>query len=166
MGGFTAVGGAPRQNLAAVDVATGAVTGFAPKPRAAIRQVAVSGDGARVFVAVAGDRLRGNRIQAFNTSSGSLAWEQAGDGDFQAVDFAGSTVYAGGHFTMVGAEARLHLAAFDAATGALDPWNPGANSVNGIYALAVTPTRLYAGGEFTVIGGVSQPRFAQFSGTP
>ena len=104
-------------------------------------------------------------MAAFSTSTNTRLWDRRLDGDANTVAVTGGTVYAGGHFHQAAGATRERLAAFDAATGDVDPWNPGANSTNGIYALTVTSTRLYVGGEFTVIGGVSQPRFAQISGT-
>jgi trimeric autotransporter adhesin len=167
VGSFTTVAGTPRQNLAAVDVTTGSATSFYPKPRAAIRQVAVSGDGARVFVAVTGDKLRGNRIQAYNASTGTLAWEQMADGDFQAVDVAGSTVYAGGHFTVVGGQPRLHLAEFDAATGALGPWGPpiSGGSGHGVLDLVLTDNSILIAGQFRKVNGAVGQGVARFAAT-
>ena len=40
---------------------------------------------------------------------------------------AGSAVFVGGEFDMVGGTARPHIAALDASTGALTAWNPGAD---------------------------------------
>ncbi|MDP8971900.1 MAG: hypothetical protein M3N45_01700, partial [Actinomycetota bacterium] len=59
---------------------------------------------------------------------------------------------------------RRHIAAVRISDGGVENWNPGANSIPGLYALATSPSHLGAGGDFTVTGGVSQQGFAQFSG--
>jgi hypothetical protein len=114
---------------------------------------------------VGGDST-GGHVAAFDTSTAARLWDQILDGDANAVAVTANAVYAGGHFHQAAGESRERLAVFDPATGALDAWNPGANSTNGIYAVHVASGRLYLGGEFTMIGGLSQARFAQFSGSP
>jgi trimeric autotransporter adhesin len=91
------------------------------------------------------------------------------NGRVNAVVYLGGTAYIGGSFTTVNGTTRNRLAAFDAATGNLLPWNPNANGV--VRALKVSPagTRVYAGGDFTVVGGVGRYRVAALgptSGTP
>ncbi|HEX5562733.1 MAG TPA: PKD domain-containing protein [Nocardioidaceae bacterium] len=84
-----------------------------------------------------------------------------------AVLTVGTTTYIGGDFTSVrpaGSAAgtnevpRSHLAAVDNVTGALLPWNPGANG--SVYALAGPPdgSRVYVGGNFSVLAGVTHKR--------
>ncbi|MBD0255853.1 MAG: T9SS type A sorting domain-containing protein [Cytophagales bacterium] len=65
-----------------------------------------------------------------------------------------NTVYAGGNFTEANGQTRNYLAAFDAVTGQLSGWNPGADAL--IHKLTVSENTLYAAGRFTAIDG--QPR--------
>ena len=65
--------------------------------------------------------------------------------------------------TGAGTAKRIHLAAFDALSGAIADWNPGANSTLGVHAMATRRAGLAVGGDFTVIGGRHQEGFAQFS---
>ena len=80
---------------------------------------------------------------------------------------SGNTIYVGGTFT--GAISNGHtttrhgLAAVDATTGALLPWNP--NAVGEVRILATDGTNVYAGGNFTSIGGVARTRLAEIDGT-
>jgi PKD repeat protein len=94
------------------------------------------------------------------------------NGSVNAVVTIGSTTYLGGDFTSMrpsGAAAgtgevpRSHLAAVDNSTGALLPWNPGANA--SVYALAASPDArtLYVGGLFTVLGGATHKRIGAVS---
>ena len=75
-------------------------------------------------------------------------------------------VYAGGHFHRAGGSSREKLAAFAGSSGSLDSWNPGADSITGVYAVHAGSGHLWVGGDFTVIGGRNQPRFAGFPGKP
>ena len=92
------------------------------------------------------------------------------NGRVNAVAYLGATIYIGGSFTQVrncGGDpttvTRNRLAAFDAATGALRTWNPGANGV--VRALKVSPagTRIYVGGDFSTVGGAVRSRIAALS---
>lgn len=80
-------------------------------------------------------------------------------------------VYLGGDFTSVrppgsppgsGEVARNRIAAFDANTGALLPFQHDMNGI--VRELTVSPdgTRLYAGGNFTTVDGVTRNRIAAF----
>ncbi|GGK33252.1 hypothetical protein GCM10010124_27480 [Pilimelia terevasa] len=88
------------------------------------------------------------------------------NGDIYASVYAGDTLYLGGDFTSVkvGATtyARGRLAAVDAATGALRPWNPGADGR--VRALAATGGTLFVGGEFATLGGVARDGLARVDG--
>lgn len=85
---------------------------------------------------------------------------------FSAV-VSGNTIYVGGTFT--GAIFNNHtstrhgLAAIDATTGALLPWNPSASGE--VRILAVNGNNVYAGGNFTSIGGLTRTRLAEIDGT-
>jgi hypothetical protein len=59
---------------------------------------------------------------------------------------------------------RKFVAALDASTGALTPWDPNANdpNFNGVYSLAVSGSVVYAGGNFTSVGGYPQQGIAAF----
>jgi hypothetical protein len=89
------------------------------------------------------------------------------DGRVYAIERVGDTIFIGGSFTTLrnpagtATVARSRLAAFDAVTGDLLPWNPGAN--NEVRALQGSSdgTGLFVGGRFTSIAGAARNRLAQ-----
>ena len=162
-GSFTTIGGAGRRYLAAVSPSSGSARSWAPNPGWFAYAVAVSPDGSRVYAGGAGT---GGHAAAWSPSSNAPRWHQTLDGDVNTLALTGSSLYLGGHFHTVADHSREKLAALDPATGAVDPWNPGADSLAGIYAVRAGTNALHVGGDFNVIGGRTQPRYAQFAGTP
>ncbi len=62
----------------------------------------------------------------------------------------GSVIYVAGDFDQVNGQWRSRIAAINAQTGALLPFNPGANSR--VDALGLSGNTLYFGGDFTTVG--------------
>jgi trimeric autotransporter adhesin len=91
----------------------------------------------------------------------------ATDGRVYSIERIADTIYIGGSFTTLrnptgtATVARSRLAAFDAITGSLLLWNPGAN--NDVRALKASSdgTGLFVGGIFTTIAGVNRNRLAE-----
>ena len=123
----------------------------------------------------------GGHLAAHSATTGGKIWQVQTDGGVQAIALVGDTLVGGGHFDTVCATntttgtgggggfgcaellaTRHKLMAVSTATGALDPWNPGANSNLGVFALATSAGKLLVGGDFTTIGGRNQQRYAQF----
>jgi hypothetical protein len=134
------------------------------------------GDGWTLFAATGGP---GGRLYAFRPDKMNRPiWKAKVDGDAMGVAASTTTVFLAGHYDFVvskdsscwqncpeGTE-RRHLAAFDALTGAPDPWNPVADTHTGPYVAAVGARHVYVGGEFNRINGQPQPGFAQFEMAP
>jgi beta-propeller uncharacterized protein DUF5122 len=180
-GSFDNIGGTSRKNIAVLSATTGGATNWTPRMPAGVpapspsRKIVVSADGARVFLAVAGGDVPGNRIQTFNTtvnpanpSAVNLLWDHKGDGDFTGLDISGSLVYAGGHFDNIVdlGQPRQHLAAFDQVTGAITPWGPSVAGIHGILDLEVNNTTLLIAGEFRRVTGMVQQGWARFANSP
>jgi len=164
-GGFTQIGGQARKNLAAVDLTTGAATNWNPSPSGAVFEIEVIGGRIYVGGAITAIGLSGRSgAAAFDLATGALldwkpvmTWNTnnvfAGVNAFVSL---GNTVYIGGWFTSVGGQARNGLAAVDAVTGALLPWNPNPQDASGarVEALAISGSTVYVGGKFLEIGGL------------
>jgi outer membrane protein assembly factor BamB len=131
------------------------------------------GDGRTVFAAAGGP---GGRIYAFDPDRPtSPRWQAAVDGDAVGVAASPTHVFLLGHYDYIvpkgstcyqycpNGTGRRHLAAFEAATGALDGWNPRANTSTGPWGAAVTADHLLVVGEFTTINGQRRPGYAQFA---
>jgi hypothetical protein len=124
-GTFTAVGGQPRQNRAAVDAVDGEPTDGSVDPFAP--QVSKAGGTPIVYTLLPGD----------------------------------SKLYVGGLFSNVDGRGRANLAAFDLATGALDPsWKPKTSGSSGTgppkvrdLKFASDRATIFAAGRFTNVTG-------------
>ena len=165
-GEFATIGGASRGGLASVATATGAPTAWAPAAGFPALSLDLSPDGTRLYAAAGGYLPAGNSLVAYDASTGATLWRRASDGDFQAVVASSTTVYAGGHFLVLHGPdvARKRLAAFDAATGALDPWAPNPATDLGVWSLALGTDGLVVGGDFTAIGNQVQQGIAVMPG--
>ncbi|WIM96932.1 hypothetical protein ACTOB_000410 [Actinoplanes oblitus] len=173
-GGFHTVDGMRGTlRLAVADGRTGAIDPwFQPHPVAEVTAIAV--DGAGVYAATGG---QGGRAVAY-AFDGRMRWQRVFDGDATAIAAAAGVTYVGGHFDRAcrtprngpqgacldGALPRVKLAAITP-DGRLTDWNPPANGVIGVRAVATgaTPPTLEAGGDFTTIDGRPQPHFVAFT---
>ena len=63
----------------------------------------------------------------------------------------GTTLFAGGIFTLAGGQPRNNIAAFNTTTGALTTWD--ANVDGWVMCMVAKGSRLYIGGNFTTAGG-------------
>ena len=165
-GAFAEVSGQVRKNLVALDAETGSFVGsWLPTVRRPVFDLAVSGT--RVYTAEGG--AAGGLVGAYGTDAGTQAWSVKGDGDVQAIALLGEKVYAGGHFVLLGDQARRQIAALDANTGAIDPlWAPTIDGDpkggRGVWALEASGTQLHVGGDFSRVSQEPQQGFARFSG--
>jgi hypothetical protein len=167
-GDFTTVSGAPGSvALVSLVTATGAVDTLFREgtnngnARAPVFDLAT--DGTHLLVAAAGG---GGGCTMQDPARGTTIWSHKSNGDMQAVEVIGSTVYCGGHFngslSFDGVD-RTKLAAVDLTTGTILDYAPVVNSALGIWSMGSDATHLYIGGDFTKVNGISQAHFARFS---
>ncbi len=162
-GSFKIIGGQSRQGLAAVDISTAQATSWNPRAvfdfvtGAYFRAIASSGD--TVFVAGQCDSLGGlpgSYLAALSAETAErFNWDPRPNWEVFALAAGGSTLYAGGGFTSIGAWAKRHdLAAIDATTGQVTDWAPEPDYI--VQAIVVRGGTVYVGGSFSLVGG--QPR--------
>ena len=178
-GGFETIDGLARNNLAALDVDTGAPTAWNPGTNYEVMSLAVRGN--TVYVGGLFTRIGGqprNCIAAIDASTGAVSdWnpfaQSSNPGDSQdppwpwvsALAVSESTVYAGGHFETIGGQARIGVAALDARTGAATTWAPQLTrgyfyAFPAVLAMAVSGSTVYMGGTFSIVGGQRWDNFA------
>ncbi len=97
-------------------------------------------------------------------SDGSLtSWNPNPNNDVFTLALSGSTLYAGGFFSVIGGQNRNRLAALDTSTGLASFWNPNVNSA--VYSIVVSGSTIYAGGIFTSVGGMTRNRIVAIDST-
>lgn len=171
-GDFDTINGSRAAHLGAVDPTTGATAQWSTHTPYQVIDMANDANG--VYVAGAGS---GGNFSAFNPSTGRMLWQGGTDGNVQGIGVLQGIVYVGGHYTnycgpqggqhtCTAPVARSKLLAVDAGTGALQAFDPGANSVLGIFAVEGSGTWLTIGGDFTKTGGIAQQGFARYSTVP
>ncbi|HEV7534610.1 MAG TPA: delta-60 repeat domain-containing protein [Acidimicrobiia bacterium] len=164
-GTFLDLGG--QSAVAVLDPVTGQIVPEQWGIRRPIYDLAVSpADGQTVFASAGGS---GGQVYAFrSTAPKRPVWDTWVDGDAPGVAASDTHVYLMGHYDYAGPDNQLrhHLAAFNADNGAVDGWNPTANTPYGAFAAAVGADHVFVGGAFTRINGHLQPGFAQFAVPP
>ena len=158
-GYFTGVSGAARQNLAAVDTATGDALSWAPNPDNSVSALAT--DATNLYVGGNFTSPR-SRIASYVLADLTLrtGWNPSGANQtVSALAAVDGLVYAGGDFGTIATASRNRLAALDATTGAATSWNPNLNGT--VFALVIDDTTAYVGGNFgTVNGGTPRNKVA------
>ena len=168
---FTHINGGSQNHIAALDVNSGSPLAW--HTHLAYSVIDLAADAGGVYVAGAGG---GGNFAAFNPTTGTQLWQGGTNGNVQAIGVVGGIVYLGGHFqTYCGPQGGQHtcttpisrnkLLAVTESNGALQSWDPGANSVLGVFALAGDPTSgaLFVGGDFTSTGQRAQQGFAEYT---
>jgi hypothetical protein len=161
-GHFAFIAGEPRGALAELDVATGIPTPWDPQQGPRLESyspyvTAFALTDSSAFIAgsfqMIGGRERYYTAEVRRSDGSATDWDPRPNGAPDALATDGDRVYLGGHFTSAGGwQTRINLAAFDATTGELKPWNPNPNGLI-VYDVVAVGDRVYAGGHFSMIGG-------------
>jgi len=141
----------------------GSVDGtFLPKPNGEVRDLAISSDGAILYVAGDFTQIGGqprNYLAAINTITGQVtAWDPNANNSVREIvlNASGTLAYIGGSFTSIASTTRNYIAALNTATSTLTAWDPGANDE--VYSLRLNndDSVLYVGGKFTNVATTSR----------
>ncbi|MEH0110276.1 PKD domain-containing protein [Tersicoccus sp. MR15.9] len=154
-----------RQNLLRYDLATGTLdAGWNPGANSDVRDIDVSPDGSRIYVAglftsVAGQAR--NRVAAFDAATGALisTWKPDVNARADTVAATADTVYIGGEFTAVNGAQRAKVAAVSASSGATLPFSAAVVGGYGVKGLEIAPDRskIVIDGSFTSVNGSTNP---------
>ncbi|MDH5444759.1 MAG: chitobiase/beta-hexosaminidase C-terminal domain-containing protein [Gammaproteobacteria bacterium] len=164
-GDFTLVDGLDRNNMAAIHLETGEVTGFNPSPDGLVASLAwgndmlYAGGGFLNVNTVPGNQPAARQyLASFDTTvmeNNVTGFKPGVDSNVNSLLLDGVTLYAGGFFTHVDSDLsntpRNNLAAFDTTleTGAMTAFDP---SLNGsVTSLQKVGNILYAGGYFSQV---------------
>jgi hypothetical protein len=166
-GHFNAMGGQPRENLAALDVTTGLATAWNPGADADVWTLVA--DASTVYAggyfSTIGGQSR-SRLAALDATTGlATSWDPAAIGQHvHVLARDGTTLYVGGDFSSMGGQSRTRIAALDVASGLATAWNPVADG-DYVDALEVSGSTVYAGGRFSSVGGRSRRNLAALDAT-
>jgi hypothetical protein len=172
-GVFDSVGTEARNNLAAVDVNSGAVSAWNPHAGGGfdLGVMALAPHGSTLYVAGSfaqmGGQTRRNVAQLDTTAGNATGWDPNIDYQVYALAVQGTTIYVGGAFTTVGVTPRSSIAAVDSTTGTATDWSPVLTAQYDwwVYALAVSGNTIFAGGGFTNVNGAPRSYIAAIDAT-
>jgi hypothetical protein len=172
-GGIFGPGGKLRRNAAALDARTGrpldwspAMAGGGTNSAALDNSVlALAACSNRVYLGGWFTEVDGqsrSNLAAVDALNGSLLpWDpnvRSPNNYVSTLAISNGVVYVGGFFKNIQDTARTNIGALDAASGAVLPWNPGADQK--VTVLARDGNLLYAGGRFTRIADMNRKRLA------
>lgn len=154
-GTFTQVGGVYRSRIAAIDLATGALTRWFPKPNGPVKAIAVSastvyfGGG---FALV--DKQPRARLAAAGVNGQLLPWAPTVDKDVEALQLTpdDTGVVIGGSFDQLNGAAQHAIGAVDASSGASRKWATTPPACSVVKDIITDGARIYVSAEGTGLG--------------
>lgn len=172
-GTFANIGGNALARLAAISASTGSSNAsWAPAPNNTVSALAVSADGATVYVGgaftlVGATAQSRNFLAAVSSSNpgNPTAWDPTPVGssiNALALSADSATAYVGGTFTQVGGQSRKNLAAVSTSgAGTATSWQEDANAAPN--ALAATSSAVGVGGAISSVGMQARSELAAVS---
>ncbi|MGI4869755.1 MAG: T9SS type A sorting domain-containing protein [Janthinobacterium lividum] len=170
-GYFTQAGGVAANSVARWDGTTWSSLGAGPTNSVPSVVYALAVNGSILYAEYALIPVYGSERQV--TQWDGTSWRSLGTGVglanvynpyYCALVVSGSTLYAGGCFTLMDGRAVNRIARWDGTTwSSLGTGSVGVNYV--VSALAVSGSTVYVGGQFTQVGGIAANRVARWDGT-
>ncbi len=171
-GSYTVIDGSSREDLAAIDTASGTlVSGFNAYIASSSYVYSLLLSGTTLYVGGNFNTLATSTrhsLAAVSASTGAVtSFDPNVTGGFFAYVYDlvldGTTLYVGGNFTAIGSSSRSHLAAVDTSTGLATSWDPNVTGMaysTYINAIALSGSNIVIGGRFTGAGGESRSNVA------
>jgi trimeric autotransporter adhesin len=176
-GGFSKVGGTPRNRLAAISLPNGKLLDWNPGPDGDPGLITFPGYDFFTLkflepqtIVVGGwfneiaHQSRRSLAMIDAESGAATLWNPdvaASDGNawVRALAVSDGILYVGGKFTAVNGEARTNLAAFNLASGELTDWNPAVFGWE-VNQLLVVSNAVFVGGDFVAVNGLPRRNLA------
>jgi hypothetical protein len=162
-GYYSSIGGQNRNNLAALDSATGAALAWNPNASAPILAIALNGNTIYVagqFTSIGGQAR--NRIAGINASTGlATEWNPNANSEIYSLCVKDNQVFVSGAFSSIGGQSRSRIACIDPLSGLATSWNPNTNGA--VNCISLDESTVFAGGNFSTIGGIPRRNFAAIS---
>jgi hypothetical protein len=172
-GDFSRIGSKKERHLAKLDDRRGRVRTFPHHPGYSVVQLVTAGHN----LYLAGNGAGGHA--ASYSMRGRFRWVRQTDGAVHSVAVLNGALYVGGQFNKIcvgdtnGPDSgfkcpavlapRQHLAALAGADGSPLSWDPGTNSIDGVFAVTAVGGSVDIGGDFTTVSGIEQQGFAGFA---
>ncbi|MBL7963137.1 MAG: hypothetical protein JNM31_04745 [Flavobacteriales bacterium] len=165
-GSFSTINGQTRQKIGAVNKLTGLVTSWNPNPGSGALVKAMAITGGQLFVGGQFNTLSGSsrtNAAAFQMSTGALLpWNPAPNDLVLCLTPTSTSMFIGGHFTLIGSNPFPHLAEVDLTNGGIANWSiPAVNMP--VRDMALFGSTLFIAGDFTTVGGAARPYAAQLN---
>jgi hypothetical protein len=161
----TSSGGAVRNRLAALSLATGKLMPWHPSANGTVTALRANARGTTVYIGGGFTRINGKaraHLAAVTASGSTLRkWHANTNGTVYAIAVGKTRIYIGGSFTRAKGHKRNRVAAIGQGTTArLAPWHPNVNST--VRALTMSPSgkRVFVGGDFSRVNGRLRPHLA------
>jgi hypothetical protein len=170
-GSFTNVNGLVRNRAAALDIASGALTGWDPNVNGVVRGMVCYGTNVYLggeYSSVGG--LTRNGLAAVDTATGFVtSWNPNAGSAVEALLISNGHLYVGGYFSSVASQARSAGASFDLSSGNLDPWNPSVGGLGlvipEIFSMDASQNTIFIAGVFGSAGTSNRVNVAALDST-
>ncbi len=175
-GDFTRVGTKKQRHLAKLAVKKARVRSLKRHPAYPVVQIITTHH--QLFLAGNG---AGGHAASYDLR-GRLRWVTQTDGAVHSIGLLDGALYVGGQFNNVcvgntggptsGFDCptvlapRQHLTALAGSDGSVLPWDPGTDSIDGVFAVAPVADSVQIGGDFTTVHGAAQQGYGVFAALP